>query len=79
MKTLNSFSVTVNGRKYDFRPCQWKDSTDAGCRWYAVKTHGKTGMEYGEQDSRKFHTKQECHVWAEEQEAMDAQLASEAQ
>ena len=59
MKNLKPF--TIYGT--DFYPCQYQDSRTAGHRWYAVTLH-QTGMEYDEQSSPKFATKEECRVFA---------------
>lgn len=48
-----------------FLPCEWKDSRDAGAKWYAVVYH-HTGMQLDERHSPRFATKEDARSWAKD-------------
>jgi hypothetical protein len=56
----------------EFRPCEWQDSKAAGSKWYAVTLHPLTNMEYSEQHSPRFATKEDCRLFALDRAEADA-------
>lgn len=50
--------------RFEFRPCEFQDSTGLGYRWYVVMVHEATGMDYAEWHCPKFRSKADCRQWA---------------